>query len=358
MKTLTRTMIVLFALILMTAGFAWAQVTATPAEPAPTSSTNVSQTSAGTVQSQRDLNRLIRSVSLSPGRMGIGTGTGSTVLVIPSQEIKTEELLTINEDMNVMSRIFNDKLSQERLAGANIYGSFTGGRWASIDPFAMYMGRFGGTQSMYLQGYGALFLMSVDFPLAAGPETQEQEEEKTEKENTDQVWEQTKQQMYEPQEPGQGRRGAESQEVKYDPEKVENLKKSLIEAFKHAANIRVLKPDESVILSITGSGTSSKIISMQDLPGTNQTLVVQESGGKKITRVYQGDLPEDIKLSSPTMLVIRAKKSDIDSFAKGDLNLDKFREKVQILSYPLLDGNVAGATSTVFGTRSTGVSIY
>jgi hypothetical protein len=351
MKTLTRTMIVLIALILMMAGFAWAQVETAPVSPQASSSTNISNVSKVNVEETDRLRDMLGSISLPRGRRMLG----NTVLVIPSQEIKPEELLTINEDMNVMSRIFNDKLNQERLAGADIYGSYIGGRWS--DPFTI-LGRFGGTQSMYLQGYGVLFMMGVDFPLAAGPNTQEPKEEKTEKENVDQVWEQTRQQIYEPQEPGRGRRGAESQEVKYDAEKVENLKKSLIEALKHAANIRVLKPDESVILSITGSGTSGKIISMQDLPGTDQTLVVQESGGKKITKIYQGGLPEDIKLSSPTMLVIRAKKSDIDSFAKGDLNSDKFREKVQILSYPLLGDNVADTTSSIIGARTTGVSNF
>ena len=131
--------------------------------------------------------------------------------------------------------------------------------------------------------------------------------------------------------------------MKYDAEKVEKLKTTLIESLKHAANIRILKPDESVILSITGSGISSgKIVSMVALPGTDQTLVVQEKGGGKITKVYTGGYPDDLQLSSPTVLVIRAKKSDIVSFAKGGLNLDSFRQRIQILSYPLLGENVSG----------------
>ncbi|MBN2182366.1 MAG: hypothetical protein JW715_10665, partial [Sedimentisphaerales bacterium] len=173
-----------------------------------------------------------------------------------------------------------------------------------------------------------------------------QEEKKSEKDNVDQVWMDTRRQMYEPQDVARRGREMDDQQEKYDAEKVESLKTNLIEALKHAANIRAMKPDESVILSITGSGISDRIVSMQPIAGTNQTLIVKESGGKQITRVYTGGLPEDIKLSSPTMLIIRAKKTDIDNFAKGNLNLEQFRGKVQILSYPLLSENPAGASAS------------
>jgi hypothetical protein len=341
MKTSTRIIIVLIAINLITAGFAPAQVSRAPAQvsqaPAQNeqpSATNVSQ-----------LETLTRSIALRTGRRT--TGTGNTVLVIPTQEIKTEEILKINEDINVMSRIFEDKLNQVRFDRSDVEWSFVGNRWRS-DPYGMYLG-FGGDKAgcMYLQGYGALFLMNVDFPLSAPPEAEKQQEEKPQKENVDELWDKTRQEIYEPQEIVRSRRGDERQEVKYDAEKVEKLKTTLIESLKHAVNIRILKPDESVILSITGRGTSNRIVSIQALPGTDQTLVVQESGGKKITKVYEGGFPDEFKLSSPTVLVIRAKKSDIDNFAKGSLNLESFRQRVQILSYPLLGENVAGAGTSV-----------
>jgi hypothetical protein len=190
--------------------------------------------------------------------------------------------------------------------------------------------------------------MNVDFPLSAPPEAEKQQEEKPKKENVDEVWEETRQQIYEPQETIRTGRGAERREVKYDADKVEKLKTTLIESLKHAANIRILKPDESVILSITGSGVSSdKIVGIIGYPGTDQKLVIEKSGGKQITKVYTGGLPDDLQLSSPTVLVIRVKKTDIDNFAKGGLNLDGFRQRVQIISYPLLGENVAGAGTSL-----------
>ena len=37
--------------------------------------------------------------------------------------------------------------------------------------------------------------------------------------------------------------------------------------------------------------------------------------------------------SSSTVLTIRAKKSDVDAFAGGELDLDRFQEKVKTLMY-------------------------
>ncbi len=337
MRTLTRTIILLIALNMITADIALAQSATFNTVPEPVAVANTS--------------RALRPISsLSMGRRSVGTG--NTVLVIPTQEIKTEELLAINEDMNVMSRIFGNELNQTRLTSTQTNWMFTGENWAPG-----FWGRGDSMpQGMYLQGYGALFLMKVDFPLSAQPDIEEQEEQKTEKEDVDQIWQQTRQQIYEPQETSRSRRGAERDQVKFDPQKVENLKTTLIKALKHAANIRVLKPDESLILSITGSGASSNVVGIMT-NRTDQIMVIEEAGGKQISRVYEDGLPNAIKLSSPTALVIRAKKSDIDSFAKGELDLDKFRQRVAILSYPLL-GTITAGTSTSLvlptATRSTG----
>jgi len=37
--------------------------------------------------------------------------------------------------------------------------------------------------------------------------------------------------------------------------------------------------------------------------------------------------------SSSTVLTIRAKKSDVDGFAKGELDFEQFQEHVQIFMY-------------------------
>ena len=254
-------------------------------------------------------------------------GTGS-VLVIPSAQIEAKDLLTINEDMNVMSRIFENNLQEARIAPAG------GGLFlpSSRDTLITLLGRGGGAiQGMYLQGYGALFLMKVDFPLSAPPQTP-QKEETDDQGKTDEVWEQMRQQIYEPQRAARNKTAAESE--RYDPQKVENLRTTLVKSLKHSANIRNLRPDESVVITITGSGDFAG----EAMITTRRTIVVDGRRG-----IIQE--PASDAAGLPTIIVIRAKKADIDGFAKGDLDLDQFRQRVQMLSYPLLGGTAASEDS-------------
>ena len=349
MKTLTRTTIVLVALSMLATAFTQAQtsqpVTPTPA-PAPTPVQAVSQ----------QLDSLINSLSFSSQ-----AGSGNTVLVIPSEQTTTEDLLTINEDMNVMSRIFEKNLEQDRIKTVT-NSIFVSRRRV---PYGTLLGSSRGQiQSMYLQGFGALFLMNVDFPLSPPPDVQEQQQEPQKTEQGDPVWRQIKQELYEPEKIDRGRR-KDPPESKYNAEKVENLKTTLIKALKHAANIRCLKPDESVILTVVGSGESTgvAIVSARGVPGENQIVIVEKSpDGTKTQKVVTGnslDVLENIGLSSPVVLVIRTKKSDIDEFSKGDIDFEKFRQRVQLLTYPLLggaDGGHRNPFSSYYGSRSTGSS--
>ncbi len=93
---------------------------------------------------------------------------------------------------------------------------------------------------------------------------------------------------------------------------------------KHAANIRALKPDESVILTVIGKA------------------------GQSATSVFVGTKTGFLP---PRILTIRAKKSDIDAFAEGKLSFDQFHQKTQLLSYPYLGGNIGGGPSRSSRTR-------
>ena len=181
---------------------------------------------------------------------------------------------------------------------------------------------------MYVQGYGALFLTKVDFPLSPPPQTEEKEE--TKEEDADPVWEQTKQEMFSPQEAS--RRTPDRPEEKYDADKVENLKTTYIIALKHAANIRGLKADESVILTVTGKVSQSGPLVTRLYSSSDGKYVVTEPGAAT------GSF-------SPTVLTIRAKKADIDAFAKGKLSFDQFSQKTQLISYPYLGGSLGGGPS-------------
>jgi hypothetical protein len=274
------------------------------------------------------------------------SGAGS-VLVVPAAEVAIEDLRAATEDMAVMARIFQSALKQADLSTARFIGDTYG-----VYGGAFFLGRGEQQmQSIYLQGYGALFTMQVNFPLSPGPQKEEAPQEKAQT-DVDPVWQQTRQDIFEPERPDRRRSDAE-ETVKYSAERVEDLKTTLITALKHAANIRNMASEEAVVVRVTDQPVRSSIESVLALPGTNQ-ITVAETNGRKV--VYNGGLPADVeKTATPTVLLVRAKRADIDSFAKGDLNLDQFRQKVQILSYPQLGAGtgvgVMTSITTGYGSR-------
>jgi len=205
-------------------------------------------------------------------------------------------------------------------------------------------GSSGSIRNLYLEGYGALFLLNVNFPLLPPPEKPESTKEKSE---TDSTWEEAKQELY-----GQSDAWAQAGKAfrfsmstgpqqEYDKDKIENLKESLLEALKNATNIRNLKADESITACVFGgvSVPSGKARAwVKRVPGSpdadRDEVVVTEHDDGPATR--------------GTILTIRVKKSDADAFAKGKLSLDEFRKKASITTYAGDTGGWSGAA--VFGT--------
>jgi hypothetical protein len=278
-----------------------------------------------------------------------------TILVIPVEEIKAEDLAAITEDVGIMCRIFDKKLRQEYNLNTSLW-----------DPF----GRSVGPEAIYLEGYGVLFLLQVDFPLAPPSEIKEQEPN----EQGDLTWEETKRELYSQQEDVgydqesriviSRRVGAPTRE--YDGEKVEQLKDLIIKSLKHAANIRNLKPEESVIITIRGCAPVDVILeTVETRPssaapqtstsryssasprsdasqrGTSRTAT---TANRKHADVLQTLLRTKDVSGDSTIMTIRAKKADIDIFAKGQANFDQFQQRVRINTYS------AGGPSTVIQT--------
>jgi hypothetical protein len=259
------------------------------------------------------------------GMNSFGGGSGS-VLVVPAGQMSVEDLASAIQDTATMARVFDSMLKQ---AGLNTSGmnSFS---FSYSGPF---IGQgFAAARNIYLQGYGVLFTMNVGFPLSPGPAQEEAEPNESEAE-VDPVWQQAQQDLYQPQRVDRGRRERRPEE-KYSPERVESLKRTLITSLKHAANIRGLQPSESVIVTVIGQAPQGGGVTE---PFSN-------------TDVYVGASAGGIQQSSPTVLTIRAKVADIQSYAQGDLDLDQFRSKVQVLSNPYLGAGSGAMTRTWIST--------
>ena len=323
MKSFIKAFTIIIILALIPTAWATAQITPAPAPaPAPAQSQKVIYELDKTPDSRlRDLNEKLIQLNIATS----GQHGGGKVLVIPTAEIKPQDMVTLMEDMTVMCRIFDKKLAQSNLVpGTPFIGRVTLPSTFSLDN--------GSIEAMYIQGYGALFMTTVDFPLSPPPQTEEQEEAK--EEDADPVWEQMKQEIFSPQEAA--KRTSDRPEEKYDARKVKNLKSTLIEALVHAANIRGLKPDEFVVLTVTREAGWSDPLATRLYGSGDSRFIATASGGTK-----SGTL-------SPTVLTIRAKKSYVDALAQNKISFDQFQEKIQLLSYPCLGENLSRGSSPSF----------
>ena len=256
----------------------------------------------------------------------IGPISSRGVLVVPANEIKAQDIAEITEDMQVMSLILDERFKETR----RVQGVFT--------DFGDFFGRDNRqTEAIYLQGYGVLFSMEVNFAFSTPPKPQGQET-KQPAENVDSTWQRARQQVFSPGDP-RGPGGSGSSE-EYNSQMVEELKRDLITTLKHAANIRGVQPDEWIILTVIGGGRQSRGVyggggyMMGGMGGSSAS-----SGGGMMGGGMGGMMGggmggfDEMSVSPATVLTIRTKKSDIDAFAGGQQDFEQFRRKVQTFTY-------------------------
>jgi hypothetical protein len=283
------------------------------------------------------------------GRWPIAGRAGKNrVLVIPAAETKAEDIVAIHEDMYVMAHIFDQKAKVPRLNRPMFtdYGSFFGRD--SRD-----------AEAIYIQGYGALFLMEVDLPISAAPKPKQEKPQVTQ-EHVDPTWQKAKDELFSPKAAGIGPEPTLAD--KYVPQIVQELRTELIRALKHTANIRGLKPDEWIILTVVGGAQQPAGIASHSLPGVLELQSSQNvqpaaagygRGGYGAVGYSDGGYDYGVggygmggfgAMGFPfaTVLTIRAKKADVDAFAKGEMDFDQFQEHVLVLTYPHLSGQTVG----------------
>jgi hypothetical protein len=172
-------------------------------------------------------------------------------------------------------------------------------------------------RSLYLDGYGALFMLNVGFPFLPPPQAEGQQE----KPETNTDWEDAKQELY-----GQrgGGRAMTAPGEPYDEERVNRLRDGLLESLKNATNIRGLKPDDSITVCVFGGPSSG--------PPKPRTYVKRSTGSSEARSVVtvSGRVGNPMR---QTIMTIRVKKSDADAFAKGAMTLEAFRKRAHVVNY-------------------------
>lgn len=230
-------------------------------------------------------------------------------LVVSPARAEAGEVAQVEEDLAVMSRILEKAVG--RASGREGPRSVLGINLSN--PLASRQ-----LQSLYLEGYGVLFVLNVRYPLLAGPAKEEGKEEKPQ----DTTWEQTKRELFGGGQTSVGLNALLTIDTdrtveEYDAGKVESLKKGLVEALKNGANIRHLKDDDSLAVVVLGP------------PAGQPTRGEARSESGRSSRRAQAT-PAGARL---TTLAIRAKKSEVDAFAQGKLTAEEFARKSAIALY-------------------------
>jgi hypothetical protein len=213
--------------------------------------------------------------------------------------------------------------------------------------------------AMYLEGFGAVFLLNVDYPLAEAPKVEKKPAETVK----DPDWEEERQLAKGDADPtfrrfGGGEAGTE---IEFNSDRVNRLKTRLIDTIKHSANIRVLKQNEDVIIVVAGRNQTGPAMGMMGgMTGNFGGVGFGGGGGGGLgggaqpgafpspnplvgTAVAPGGINVQVAPIAWSMIntdhglqsamVLRVKKLAIDDLTSGKMSADDFRSKVDVRTY-------------------------
>jgi hypothetical protein len=262
----------------------------------------------------------LQRISTRPGR----ATTSSRSLVIPRDATDAKSLAETEEDMSVMARILEKAANGKPEKGERRTSSYVWTASSSITP-----------RNLYIDGYGALFFMNVNFPLLPPAAKEKPSEPKSE---SDSEWERTWNEVHRSQNSSSDFNykfeifdssspfGSSGPAEEYDEDKVSELKENLAAALKNASHIRRLKGDESVTVVVTGRSPKPSGRTTVHRSQSNNSSSSSSSSSWATTSRAGSQAPA-------SRLVIRAKRFDIESFQKDRLSADDFRKKVTMFIY-------------------------
>ncbi len=272
---------------------------------------------------------------------GRARGAGDTAIIQFSQPDPKAQA-DLEEDLAVMARVLEkaaaDQLGEDRRSHAMGIG---------LD---MFIGSAAHSpRALYLEDYGAVFLVDVPMALLPPPEKAESPKEKSE---TDAAWDEARRELY-----GTGAFVEDvlgkalrfevhtGTPIAYDAKKVDGLKEGLLGALKHARNIRGLKPQDAITVCVFGTpaadGQQKHLVRLEKGDNRAEAGIVTQTEDVLIAK--GGDRTS----ARGSVLTLRVTKADADAFAAGELDLTGLQNKAKIALYAGGTGAGKGAWSAL-----------
>ena len=287
----------------------------------------------------------------------------SKIMVVPTEEVRPDQLTAISEDLGVMLHLLKQKTAENRSERASVVFSDFGDFFKAQRP---------AFEALYLQGHGVLFFLEAQFDLASTPEP-DLEPSSADVAHVDPVWQSARRAMLTP-------KGASPQAVPPSTQlSADELAAAIIPTLKHAANIRFLGPPETITIRVLKKdpamaargfamygGGGTMMMNMDEtyggyaggggaygaagggFVGSGQAgseygteSQPQEARSSSANRRARSDLDTLSRIvgvrTSPSpaanALTLHVLKSDVDDFAQGKIPLEEFKRRVKVLKY-------------------------
>ncbi len=180
--------------------------------------------------------------------------------------------------------------------------------------------RIGRHEALFIEDYGVLFRLYVAFPLS--PEAGV--DDRTESRQRGSVWEQARREyLYQ----NGGVPGDIMADMTYEAGRNRRLQQSLVTALKHSANMRLLKPEDRLTISV------SSVLGRRNMePGQRPAREGAQEGNtgsqpKPMLRDEPGLRKEPFAIDT---LVITTTKADVDALAEGKIDGAEFEKRVRV----------------------------
>ncbi|MCH8216661.1 MAG: hypothetical protein IH892_07805 [Planctomycetes bacterium] len=296
----------------------------------------------------------------------------SQVMVIPTREVRSDQFAATSEDLRVMLHILKQETAADRPDRGGVVFSDFGDFFKAQRP---------SFEALYLQGHGVLFFLEAEFDMASLPEP-DQAPPSADATHVDPVWQSARRAMLTP-------KGSAAQPVPPRTQlSADELAARIIPTLKHAANIRFLRPPETITIRVLKKDRAMTARGFAMYGGGGTMMIDEQYGGgyggggggygaagagalgggygggfgggaagvvspmgRDVTAPDSqapqwdrsnrrgpsaGDRIVGVRTLPPpaaNTLTLHVLKSDVDDFAQGKIPLAEFKRRVKVLKY-------------------------
>jgi len=248
----------------------------------------------------RDVERQIAGM-----RFGYSGPQARRFVVIPGTSATDEAITQSRDDLAVMTTILNRAANPEKGRRPDLVNGFNdwhGGGGRDLD-------------ALLIDGFGAVFLLDVDYPLVA---TAAEDDKPAEPKNTrDNTWEKTRREVLgqpDLEDDREAEEGPGRAERMFDATRVNELEQRLKESLRHAGNLRGLTTEDWIIVQVMGPQS-------RPAPGLRSGARSERSQVAHPNRRGGG---------GSSVLTLRIRKSAVDRLAAEPAELEEFVREVKV----------------------------